>query len=364
MTTTTVLVTGASGFIGRYLVLKLLQQGDRVFALLRNPKVQLAQLHTWLQQQGIDPVDLNRMESVQGDFSQQTLGISQADWQRMGLVSVVYQCAALYQWNLTQQQARQINVIAPLKLMQLASQHVQLERFVQVSGYMLKVESHLQKLGIDCQQPDQTNWPQVYKKVGSYEASKLESHFVIKDAARQQGIALTLILPAAIIGNSQHGELDAAQPIYQTFKDLLQQRLAAIPGSKKHRLPMISVDYVAAFMAKIASVSESIDQEYLLLDNATPSLQQVLKIGAEAAQVTAPTNHIPIAVLQCLSRWHWLATTLNIAAEALPFIRTESFDTRQADDMAQKLGLEKPRINHVIQQTARYVQQDLANHLS
>ncbi|WP_051526644.1 SDR family oxidoreductase [Alkanindiges illinoisensis] len=361
----TVLVTGASGFIGRYLVLKLLQQGEYIFALFRSPAKQLPQLQAWLQQHGIKSIDLSRIEGVQGDFSQPELGIGQVDWQRMQQVTVVYQCAALYQWNLTQQQARLINVTAPLRLMQLASQYCQLRRFVQISGYMLKVESHLQKLGIDRQQPDQTNWPQVYKKVGSYEASKLETHFVIKDAARQQGIALTLILPAAIIGDSQHGELDAAQPIYQTFRDLLQQKLAAIPGSSKHRLPMISVDYVAEFMAKIVSVPESntqkyLLQEYLLLDNATPSLQQALEIAATAGQVKAPKKHIPIAVLQWLSRWRWLATKLNIAAEALPFIRTEHFDTRQADDMAQKLGLHKPAIADVIQKTAFYVQQDLS----
>lgn len=360
----TVLVTGASGFIGRYLVLKLLQQDEHIFALFRNPARQLPQLQTWLQQHGIESIDLSRIEGVQGDFSQPELGIGQADWQRMQQVTVVYQCAALYQWNLTQQQARQINVQAPLRLMQLASQHFQLARFVQISGYMLTVTQHLQKLGINSYQPDQTNWSQVYRKVGSYEASKLESHFIMKEAARKQAIPLTLILPAAIIGDSQSGELDAAQPIYQTFRDLLQQKLAAIPGSRKHRLPMISVDYVAEFMAKIVSVPESntqkyLLQEYLLLDNATPSLQRVLKIVATAGQVKVPKKHIPIAVLQWLSRWYWLATKLNIAAEALPFIRTEGFDTRQADEMAQKLGLHKPAIADVIQKTAFYVQQDL-----
>ena len=44
---THVLVTGASGYIGRYLVKELLDKGDCVTVLLRRPAAQLPVLQEW-----------------------------------------------------------------------------------------------------------------------------------------------------------------------------------------------------------------------------------------------------------------------------------------------------------------------------
>ena len=48
MSTPHILVTGATGFIGRFLLAQLLAQGERVVVLLRRPEPQMAELQAWL----------------------------------------------------------------------------------------------------------------------------------------------------------------------------------------------------------------------------------------------------------------------------------------------------------------------------
>ena len=65
-------VAGATGFVGRFLIAELLQQGHQVFALLRNKAQQQRQLEDWLRNRNIN---LERFQCVQGDVTQVDLGI-------------------------------------------------------------------------------------------------------------------------------------------------------------------------------------------------------------------------------------------------------------------------------------------------
>jgi len=352
----TVLVSGATGFIGKFLILALLNKGDTVFALLRQPEPQLADLKKWLQSYGVNTENL---QAVRGDFREPNSGISATDWQRMAQVTVIYHSGALFAWGLANDEAKLVNVQGAVTLLTTAAQHLQLKRFVQVSGYMLTMKAHLQQLGIhgDDQknQWDNTHWDTIYQQVGAYEASKLEAHFAIKSTALQLNVPLTVIHPATVIGDSERGEIPQNQEFNRTLTDLRKGKLFAVPGCDGYRLPLVRIDYLTQFMANVADYTESARQEYLLADANTPSLKSVLTVCANWAEIPAPRINVPIPVLRTLVRWSWLGQQIGMTSEMLHFLRQEKLDTTAAEKMAQTMGIQQGDLAAALSQTTEYV---------
>jgi len=348
----TILVTGASGFIGRFLLKELLQKGHKVFALLRQPEQQLVTLKTWLSQQ---QVDTSQLQAIYGDLSQANAGISADDWQTMQQVTVIYHTAALFAWNLEVNTARQINVTGVLTLLKLAQQHLQIERVVQVSGYMLSIEQNIRQLGIN-NEGKHPDWLQVYRQVGVYEASKIEAHFAIKRWATEENIPLTVIHPATVIGDSQTGELASTQGFYQSLVDLFAGKLTAVPAGQGYRLPLVSVDYVTRFLANVIDYNQSIGQEYVLADNKTPDLKTVLTICARSVNVVPPRFVVPIPILRILLKSSWVAQTTGLSTEILHFFRQESLSVDTANQLAMKMGLSQVDLTQALAKTTQFVQ--------
>ncbi|WP_264756258.1 SDR family oxidoreductase [Acinetobacter sp. MB5] len=67
-----ILITGATGFLGRFVLLELLRQKQDVVALLRNPEQQIPILCEWLQGKGCDTA---HFQCIQGDLAQSDLAV-------------------------------------------------------------------------------------------------------------------------------------------------------------------------------------------------------------------------------------------------------------------------------------------------
>ena len=84
-------VTGATGFIGRYLTALLLQRKATVYALIRpGSGEKLHQLRTTL------GVDETQLVGIEGDLSQDDLGISDSDFARLTKIKHFFHLAAIY----------------------------------------------------------------------------------------------------------------------------------------------------------------------------------------------------------------------------------------------------------------------------
>jgi thioester reductase-like protein len=269
----------------------------------------------------------------------------------MQAVNVVYHSGAVMAWGLDMAAARQTNLHGAMQLLRLTHQHLSLTRFVQVSGFLVMLPNYLRDLGIDADGRN-TDWPAVYKDVGGYEASKLETHFAIKHLAAELGVPLTVIHPSLVIGHSQSGEISLTQDYAKTVGNLLQRKLPLVP---RGAIPMIAVDELTAFMARIIDVPEAIGQEYVLASSDTRSLKDTLTICAQTAHVPAPYGTLPMGVFKALSQIGWLARLLEIEAETLSFIRSERPDLTQTHAMQQQLGLSLAPLTHTLQHTTRYL---------
>ena len=93
-------VTGATGFIGRYLVERLLARGDRVFVLVRPES--MAKLEALREFWG---ARAGRAVPIAGNLAEPNLGVSKADLRRLtGKVDHLFHLAAVYDLQATSEE--------------------------------------------------------------------------------------------------------------------------------------------------------------------------------------------------------------------------------------------------------------------
>jgi len=348
------LVAGATGFIGRYLILELLKQGHRVFALIRNQAKQQPVLTNWLSQKG---VSLNQLSFIQGDVTQAKLAISEQDWQKLSAVDTLYNSSALFAWNLSMQQARAVNVEGALNLLTCVQQYCALKRAVHVSGYMLTITGHLQQAGVCLEQPERTEWQSVYQHLGAYEASKIEAHFAWIQRAQQLSIDWTIIHPATVVGDDVSGEIPTNQPIAQMIDLLKRRKMSAIPATAQHYLPLVRVDDLCRIMVS-ASVDMALsNQAMLAVSENILALHQLTRMIADQLQVSAPTRHVPVGLLKLILKWQWLAKKLEMSPETLSFLRTEQLDRERLTQFQQRWQISMGNLEAAIRKTTDWMNQ-------
>ena len=157
------IVFGATGFIGRPLVRELLGRGHRVAAAVRGSGDRLT---SWLAD---EHADTSRLTLVRADITEPRLGIPAGT---LAEVRDVYNLAGRYAFGLTAAQAKAGNVTGARRVVEWAAEQPNLRRLVHVSGYRVS--------GAGSPPPD-------YRKLGAYEASKIEGDTLVRTRARELG---------------------------------------------------------------------------------------------------------------------------------------------------------------------------------
>jgi nucleoside-diphosphate-sugar epimerase len=342
-------VTGGTGFVGQHLVANLSAKGHTVRVLMRRPE-RLAALREQVDHLG---GCATRVFAVAGDLEQNNLGLSVADREVLRRASVMFHLGAHFAWGLSVEHSRAVNVEGAKRVALLAAE--QKSRLVMIGGYMLKNHEHLQRIGIDPRYPERTNWPAVYRRVGGYEGSKLEAHFATLEVMSAKGGEITVVHPATVCGHSRTGHILDGQPLVELIRNLVQGKLAAVPGTARHWLPLVTVDYLAELVAVCAFDPAMVGQELLALDDQTPNLRELLAQVAQPLGLKSPKHHISLRLLKLLLSIPPVARFLNSKPEALDFIQTTRFNTAAVEQFANRHGIAKPDIRQSLQHTAMFV---------
>jgi len=342
-------VTGGTGFIGQHLLANLSAKGHTLRVLMRRPE-RLAALREQVDSLG---GCATRVFAVAGDLEQDNLGLSLADQEVLRRASVIFHLGAHFAWGLSMEQSRAVNVEGAKRVARLAAE--QKSRLVMIGGYMLNNHEHLQRIGIDPRQPELTNWPAVYRRVGGYEASKLEAHFATQQVMSAKGGEMTVVHPATVCGHSRTGHIVDGQPLVALIRNLVQGKMTAVPGTAEHWLPLVTVDYLVQLVAVCAFDPAMVGEELLALDDQTPNLRELLALVAKPLGLKSPKHHISLRLLKWLLSIPPVAWFLNTKPEALDFIQTTRFNTAAVEQFANRHGITKPDIRQALQHTATFV---------
>ena len=332
------LVVGATGFIGRWLVAELLGRGRTVVAAVRGGAARGGELRGWLREHGVDDRGL---VVVGADISRPDLGLVDDDHGRSEAVRDVFNAAALFRFGLGREEARRANVDGAVNVVRWAAALPRLRRLVHVSGYRVASDGRLAH-PVPAKELDA-----LYRRLGAYEASKLEGDAAVRAVAEEEGVALTAVHPATVIGHSVTGEAGQYIGLAGMVRDLWAGRLPALAGSRRTFVPVVAVDHLARFMAAVPEHDEGPYRAHRVLDDATPHLPELVGLLARHLEVRPPRVTLPVGLVRRLPR-----AVTGVEPETLSFLSEERYDTTSADALAEKAGLSHPPVEDALRRWA------------
>ena len=331
------LVFGASGLIGRQLILALANAGAEVTAAVRTV-ASGERVVQWLQARGLTRSVSIKLADFDGPEILKGGAAAYAD------VTELHNCAGSYRFGMSAEEARGANVGIVEQLVDFASQLPILQRMLHISGYR-----------VGGQDPASVPWSNahraaVYAKLGGYEASKVESDAIFQALALERGIPWTILNPATVIGDSVTGESEQHIGIAATVEQLWRGTATALPAGNATFVPVLTVDYMAAFMSAVAIHPEAAGKSYWLLDDATPPLGELLTHVGHHIGAKVPRLKVPVGVITRLP-----ASLTKADPETLSFLSSDRYPTAPAIELAARLDLPMPDVRRSLDRWADYM---------
>jgi len=342
-------VTGATGFIGRHLVERLLARDEEITVLVRETSRQ--RLEALVDRWGAQ----GRVHPVVGDLDKPLLGLTDADIKRLtGQVTDFFHLAAIYDMTADEESNRVLNVQGTRNAIDLANT-LQVGHFHHVSSIAVAGEykGHFREDMFDEGQ----------RLPSAYHRTKFESERLVRERAT---VPWRVYRPAIVVGHSQTGEMDKIDGPYYFFKAIQRARhylpeWVPLIGPEMGWTNIVPVDYVATALDHIAH-QDGLDGQAFHLTNPTSQRSGDI-INAFARAAHAPqlqmridkklTDALPKGVLSMIMqlpalkdiRKQFLAD-LGIPEEVLGHIALiPQFDTRDTERALQGSGIEVPALD-------------------
>ena len=268
------LVTGGTGFLGRFLVQRLLDRGGEVHVLVREGSQDKLRRHA--ERWGAP----DRVHALTGDLTAERLGLSDDDVERLRGVDHVVHAAAVYDLTADEEETRSANVDGTRAVVGLAEElgagRLHLISSVAVAG---EYDGFFREDMFDEGQELPT----------PYHQTKFESEKVVREEC---GVPWRVYRPAIVVGDSRTGEMDKIDgpyyffPIIKRLRDLLP-RWVPLVGPELGRTNVVPVDWVADAVDHIAHADGLDGQAFHLAHPKGQRSGEVLNAVMEAAH--APT---------------------------------------------------------------------------
>jgi short-subunit dehydrogenase len=341
-------ITGATGFIGRNLVQRLLQREGTIYALVRaGSRGRLEELRTsW----GADGA---RVVPVDGDLTQPGLAVAEEDLAAMrGEVEHFFHLAAIYDITADAESQEIANVEGTRHAIELAGA-LEAGCFHQVSSIAaagLYRGEWREDMFDEAERLD--NNP--------YFRTKHESERLVREECSRPW---RVYRPGIVVGDSRSGEIDKIDGPYYFFK-ALQRARRVLPswlptvGIEGGEINIVPVDYVAAAIDHIAHQPKLDGRAFHLTDPNPKTAGEVINLFAKAAdapqmtvrlgaEVTEPATGLARSALKLLPPAKRVAKLalgeLGLPASVLSYVDyPTSFDSSQARKALKGSGIEVP----------------------
>jgi NAD(P)-dependent dehydrogenase (short-subunit alcohol dehydrogenase family) len=264
-------VTGATGFIGRHLVERLLQHEGDIHVLVRPESIGRldALIHRW--------GGAGRIRPVLGDLSKPLLGLDPEQVADLrGEIDHFFHLAAIYDMTASEAQDRLANVEGTRHAVALAGV-LDARCFHHVSSIAVAGEYD----GVFREDMFDEGQPLPHP----YHRTKFEAEQIVR---QEQVVPWRVYRPAIVVGDSRTGEMDKIDGPYYFFK-LIQRLGDTLPSWLPLVAPelgatnIVPVDYVAAAMDHIAHMPGLDGQAFHLVSPRPQRAAEVVNAFARAA---------------------------------------------------------------------------------
>jgi thioester reductase-like protein len=256
------LVTGATGFLGRYLVRELLQRpGGGIHCLVRAASESEARtrLRDVLRTIGVDlDAHHGRLSAHAGATDAPHLGLDKQNYLDLARrVGTIYHCAAEVNWAVGYERLRASNVLGTLGVIRFASEGG-LKRIYFSSSLAVCFTIN----GPQTVDEDTDMLPFLQDMPLAYAQSKCVAENLLRTAAAR-GVPVSLVRPTLISGDSVTGECNSGDLISALLQGCVKAGAAI---DRDWRLDCVPVDHVARVLARLGT-SERPGWEVLHLVN-------------------------------------------------------------------------------------------------
>ncbi|HZW12718.1 MAG TPA: SDR family oxidoreductase [Noviherbaspirillum sp.] len=275
-------VTGATGFIGKRLVKKLLtREGSVVYFLMREESRDKAPglFEYW-------GVDKSRAIPIYGDLRSARLGVSKDDTRELAKnIDHFFHLAAIYDLTADAEQQMEVNIEGTRNTVAFANE---------IGAGCLHHVSSIAAAGLFEGIFREDMFEEAENLDHPYFASKHESEKIVRNECKG---AFRVYRPGMVVGDSRTGEMDKIDGPYYFFK-LIQRIRQILPpwmpaiGLEGGRINIVPVDYVVDAMDYIAHKPELDGKCFHLTDPQPMRVGDVLNTFARAAH--APTMSLRI----------------------------------------------------------------------
>ncbi|MFI6084336.1 type I polyketide synthase [Streptomyces sp. NPDC051217] len=244
-----VLLTGATGFLGAYLLRDLMRTTRaRVLCLVRgrDGTDALARLRTNLEWYGLwDDIDPGRLRVVVGDLAEPALGLSPEDFDALSRsAEAVYHCGAAVNWVRPYATVKAANVGGTEEILRLAARHRTVPvHFVSTLGVYVGQDTG----GVPLRTTDPTG-PGSTLPTG-YTQSKWVAEQII-GLARDRGLPVSLYRVDLIAGDEETGACQTRDFVWLSLKGMLQA--GAVPRDIPVTFRLMPVGYTSAAILHVS----------------------------------------------------------------------------------------------------------------
>ncbi len=340
-------VTGATGFIGKFLVAKLLARGAQVHVLVRaGSESKFTALCDRY------PHHAGQLHAVRGDLSQPGLGLEAAQVEALrGQIAHMFHLAAIYDIGASEEAQILANVQGTRHVLQAAET---------LAVGCLHYASSIAVAGLYSGTWREDMFDEAEKLINPYLRTKHEAEKLVRTTAT---CPFRIYRPGMVVGHSRSGEMDKVDGPYFFFRLIKKMRQALPPwmpmlGVEGGRLNIVPVDYVADAMDYLAH-KEGLDGRVFHLTDPKPhKVGEVMNLVAAAAAAPQFTMRIdarmaafipksvtgPLAKLPPVARMRrQFLKDLQIPEEALGFLTYPTkFDCRDTLRELKGSGIECP----------------------
>ena len=358
-------VTGATGFIGRFLVARLLDRPEaRVFALIRpGSEYKLEAMRKRL------GVSSDRLIAIQGDLTRKLLGVSKRDRDDLkGQVQHFFHLAAIYDIEADENQQRYTNIEGTRHALKLAGE-LQAGCFHHVSS--------IAAAGLY----EGTFYEDMFEQAGELANAYLQTKHESEGLVRKEcPVPFRIYRPSMVVGDSENGEMDKVDGPYYFFK-LIQKLGDMLPpwipliGIDGGCFNIVPVDFVASAIDHIAHQPDLDGECFHLTADKHYSVGEIMNIFASVADApkmpvrldASLMDSVPGVLRKGVSTLtpakfllHQALEGLDIPEGALRFLTYPTrFDNARAKEALAGTGIEAPELESYAQILWDY----WANHL-